>query len=240
MSRYSPKKRPIENYQGSTGVGYLAWLESGRDKKLSRPFWTHCRDIFHQNTANYKGYVLMCIAKRGSISVESAEMIKVVVSDFVEYFEDKLFVENKSFYGSTIDPFTMWIKPSLFWYWSNMRRSFFTILLRAALEHGNKIASGKTSDSFETTLFQNQYVKSTKNATLMFLQGNTVPKVATLGNGGWVNDMHRLEGMIKEYIRPPKNKMLNDEIVCKDRALKKTSLKKDISLTVDSELKSEV
>jgi hypothetical protein len=61
----------------------------------------------------------------------------------------------------------VWVSPSDFWRQCPMRRSFFTILLRA----GN--AYNSEADNYEESLFEQDYVRPTKKAVIRFLYGFT-------------------------------------------------------------------
>lgn len=61
----------------------------------------------------------------------------------------------------------VWVEPSMFWKSCRMRRSLFTILLRAAIAYIPRI------DNYEDALFDEKYIISTRYAMMRFLFGFT-------------------------------------------------------------------
>ena len=77
-------------------------------------------------------------------------------------------VQPRSHFGPTQRKTIMWIRPSRWWTVKAMRRSLFTILLRAGSNYNMDL------DNFEEALYSNQYSLNTKYAVQRFLAGNTL------------------------------------------------------------------
>ena len=86
--------------------------------------WFYCRDIFHNILWNLKIFFFSHGWKRGSSVIA-----------FMEKVEDMLDVQPRSEYGLTQVERVMWVKPSVWWTKYGMRRSVYTILLRAGLNY---------------------------------------------------------------------------------------------------------
>jgi hypothetical protein len=61
----------------------------------------------------------------------------------------------------------LWVEPSQFWKSCPMKRSLFTILLRAASAYNSQ------TDNYEDAIFSQQYLDPTKKAVIRFLNGFT-------------------------------------------------------------------
>jgi hypothetical protein len=91
----------------------------------------------------------------------------IEVATFVNKIEDLLSLDEKSKFSETNRNTILWVECSTFWSQCPMRRSLFTILLRAGMLYETK------KDNFEESLFSEKYVKRTKRAVMRFLFGFT-------------------------------------------------------------------
>lgn len=107
---------------------------------------------------------------------------EVVLAEVSEKFEPSQFSQTNL-------NFALWVEPSEFWKVCEMRRSFFTILLRCGLAYQVK------DDNFEEALFSQSYTKRTKDATQRFFYGFTRysgkgERLSGIGKG-WVNSFEK-------------------------------------------------
>lgn len=106
-----------------------------------------------------------------------------ILSEVSEKFE-------KSKFSKTNLNFALWVEPSEFWKVCEMRRSFFTILLRCGLCYRPE------DDNFEESLYSQSYTKKTKDATQRFFfgftryAGNKGECLSGIGKG-WVNSFEK-------------------------------------------------
>ena len=137
--------------------------------------WTYCREYFsEQFNEQNSGFFFSC----GQSQQEK-------ISSFIFKTEDvlniSLNIQNSKFYSTNLN-FAFWIEPSFFWVSCPMRRSLFTILLRAGLDYN--------ASNYEDCLYNNKTI-STKNAIQRFLFGFTEFKdedAILEGVGkGWIN-----------------------------------------------------
>jgi hypothetical protein len=135
--------------------------------------WCTCRDLFHSRLYNLKLFFFSHQTGKGRS-----------VSEFMQKVESILEIKNRSEYGATQRKTIMWIKPSYWWTQRAMRRSLYTILLRA----GNGYSPSK--DNFEEALFSNFYTTKTQYAVRRFLAGNTI---YTGKKKGWYNQFHNID-----------------------------------------------
>jgi hypothetical protein len=109
---------------------------------------------------------------------------KNIVS-FIRKTETILGNEFFSEFAETNRDTLVWVSPSNFWRQCPMRRSFFTILLRA----GNSY--NLDTDNYEQCLFEQDYVRPTKKAVIRFLYGFTtyigpdIPSSGAVWVQGW-------------------------------------------------------
>lgn len=140
--------------------------------------WYYCRDLFHSQLYNLNLFFFSHDSARG-----------YCVAAFMRKVEEKLNVEPKSEFGPTQRKTIMWVKPSRWWTGRAMRRSLFTILLRAGCQYfPNK-------DNFEEALFSDPYAMSTKYAVQRFFAGNTA---YTGRSRGWYRQFYENKPTEKE------------------------------------------
>ena len=165
------RKRSI--YTSSVGFGRL------RNKSSKGRFvveaWTPCREIFHRDSYKVKQFLFQhrTRAKQDCIAA------------FIERIEEDLNVRPKSKFYSTFVPNVMLVIPSPWWANFSMKRSLFTILLRAGQKYDCK------KDNFEEALYSDRYSKKTKDAVSRFMEGHTRYRGRIIGwynqffHGGW-------------------------------------------------------
>jgi len=119
--------------------------------------WYYCRDLFHGQLYNCNLFFFAHHSSKGRS-----------VAEFMQKIESMVGVDPISSYGPTQRKSIMWIRPSKWWTAKAMRRSFFTVLLRA----GNGYSY--TKNNFEEALFSDPYTIGSKYAVERFLAGNTV------------------------------------------------------------------
>jgi hypothetical protein len=119
--------------------------------------WHYCRDIFNGQLYNLKLFFFSHELNMGQS-----------VFDFMSKVENILDVQPRSHFGPTQRNTIMWVRPSRWWTIKAMRRSLFTILLRAGSNYNIDL------DNFEEALYSNQYSLNTKYAVERFLAGNTL------------------------------------------------------------------
>ena len=93
----------------------------------------------------------------------------VEVATFVRKIEDilGLNLNQRSKFSKTNRDTILWVESSVFWSKCPMKRSLYTILLRAGLLYESE------KDNLEEALFSEKYVKRTKRAVMRFLFGFT-------------------------------------------------------------------
>ena len=119
--------------------------------------WHYCRELFHGQLYNLSLFFFS----------HNSNKCNAIVS-FMTKIEDMLDVQPRSSYGPTQRKTIMWVKPSRWWTVKTMRRSLFTILLRAACYYS------PNKDNFEEALYSDPYTIATKYAVNRFLAGNTI------------------------------------------------------------------
>lgn len=136
--------------------------------------WYFCRDLFHGQLYNCSLFFFSHDTTKGHC-----------VAAFMRMVEQMLDVQPRSEFGPTQRKTIMWVKPSRWWTVRAMRRSLFTILLRA----GNQYAPIK--NNFTEALFSDPYTLGTHYATMRFFAGHTV---YTGKKRGWFNQFRTTAG----------------------------------------------
>lgn len=132
--------------------------------------WYYCRDLFHSHLCNL------------SLCFFSHDVTKGhCIAAFMRKAEEILDVQPRSEFGPTQRKTIMWIEPSRWWTVRSMRRSLFTILLRA----GGQYSPNK--DNFDDALFSDPYTLRTKYAVERFFSGHTK---YTGRNRGWYKQFY--------------------------------------------------
>lgn len=128
-----------------------------RDERYQAGQWYYCRELFHGQLYNLNLFFFSHDNNKQNC-----------ISTFMQKVEDILDVQPRSKFGPTQRKKIMWIEPSKWWTVRSMRRSLFTILLRA----GNQYILSKKN--FEEALYSDPYTMSTRYAVERFLAGHTV------------------------------------------------------------------
>jgi hypothetical protein len=136
--------------------GAFARTQKIEDDRHKVDHWFFCRDLFHNVLWNLKIFFY---------SIKSGKCKSV--SAFIEIVEEKLNVNPKSQFGPTQNNKIMWIKPSPWWIKFGMRRSLFTILLRAGLNYSC------VKDNFMEAVASEKYLANTPYAFERFMSGHT-------------------------------------------------------------------
>jgi hypothetical protein len=118
--------------------------------------WYYCRDLFHHQLYNLNLFFFSHDVSKGHC-----------VAAFMRKIEEILDVQPRSDFGPTQRKTIMWVEPSRWWTIRAMKRSLFTILLRAGSQYS------PSKDNFEEALFSDPYSMVTKYAIQRFMQGNT-------------------------------------------------------------------
>lgn len=119
--------------------------------------WFYCRELFHNILVRIKLLFFSHGANKGPH-----------VAAFMQEIENRLDVTPRSEYGPTQRKNIMWIKPSKWWLQYSMRRSLFTILLRAGIHYN------ATKKNFDEAVMNQKYLKSTPYAFERFMTGCTM------------------------------------------------------------------
>lgn len=129
--------------------------------------WYFCRDLFHGQLYNLNLFFFSHDTTKGHC-----------IAAFIRAVEEALDVQPRSDFGPTQRKTIMWVKPSRWWTVRAMRRSLFTILLRAGSQYI------PLKDNFTEALFSDPYTNNTQYAVRRFLAGYTV---YTGKKRGWFN-----------------------------------------------------
>jgi len=129
--------------------------------------WFSCREKFHDVS---KGIKRMAFRHRRNTGVKN---VGYNIACFVGKIENRLQVDPRSVFGPTQKSTVVWIQASPWWTTSSLRRSLFTILVRAGQNYD------PFSDNFEEAFFgkkfhkDNLYASDTRYAVERFLKGYT-------------------------------------------------------------------
>lgn len=131
-----------------------------RTKKMVRgrhliDYWFFCREVFHH-----------LVHKQGIFFFSTKNGGHKSVAQFMEKIETMLDARPRSAFGPTQRKNIMWVEPSGWWMRFAMRRSLFTILLRA----GNSYSK---SSGIDGALASDRYLRDTEYAVRRFLAGHT-------------------------------------------------------------------
>jgi hypothetical protein len=136
--------------------------------------WIYCRDRFMSYfTSDIDGFYF---SQNGDSSKVSAFVFKTEV--ILELAIKSEFILTNRFYAT-------WVEPSPFWKTNFIRRSLFTLLLRAGNAYDPKI------DNYEEALYSDNLLKETKQAVMRFLFGFTeCPVEESNHKFGWWETFH--------------------------------------------------
>lgn len=139
--------------------------------------WLHCREYFQDESQGIRRF-LFCHKPNKSKHIAA----------FMHGVEGRLGLCTRSMIGPTQRTNISWIKSSLWWTNTSMKRSLFTILLRCGQNYHPKI------DDFDEALFSDLYTKQTEFALRRFMDGHTK---YTGQRRGWYNQF-RQEGVTND------------------------------------------
>ena len=165
--------------------GMYARMKCFKDGRYKIDHWWYCREIFHTVLKELSIFFFSHVRGNGQ-----------GVASFIAKIEDALDVQLRSQMGPTQQKTIMWIRPSKWWISAGMRRSLFTILLRAAQAY--KVSK----DNFEEASCSYKYLKQTLCAFRRFLDGNT-------------KYTGRKRGWYKQFSQPNLTKLDIDKLLIK-------------------------
>jgi hypothetical protein len=137
-------------------MGCFARFKTFDDGRYKINNWFYCRDVFHN---------ILCRLSIFFFSHEKSEGKNI--AEFIARIEDIVDVKPRSQFGPTQRKSIMWIKPSRWWLRYGMRRSLFTILLRAGCNYNAK------KDNIKDVIAKEPYLRKTSYAVKRFLKGCT-------------------------------------------------------------------
>lgn len=181
-------------YAGSFSMPQWSQTKSG----ASLPQWYSCRESFQS------------IFKKNIETIAFSHKPKTGenIATFIRIFEDKLKLKkNRTTFFLTDKNNILLVNPSAWWRKYLIRRSLFTILLRAAQAYDIK------KDNFEEALYSNDYSRETKAAINLFLKRYTLVKTAHI-NSGWRNTFRNKgeKKILEILIKPPKKRIVESTI----------------------------
>ncbi len=132
----------------------------GSDTVFNVGTWHSCRETFHKHNESHTTFYFC--HRRPSPSRGRA------ISVFIDKIEKRLGLKKKdrTKMGPTSSRAVCWIEVSKWWRRSNIRRSLFTALLRAANDYSIE------EDNFDKCLKEGKYIETTQDALNRFLDGN--------------------------------------------------------------------
>ena len=137
-------------------VGSFAKSKSSCEGRHKVDHWFYCREIFHHVLFRLKLLFFAHEANKG-----------VNIAAFLTEIENRLNVQPRSEFGPTQRKTIMWVRPSKWWLQYSMRRSLFTILLRAGCNYNF------SKNNFEEAVGAEKYLKKTIYAFDRFMRGYT-------------------------------------------------------------------
>jgi hypothetical protein len=169
------------------GQGFFGIVKK-QNNNLFCGHWENCRDRFHR------------IRWSSIILYKHGRGWGKHIAAFINKIELHLNINPISQFGPTNQRTVTWIKYSRWWLKNRIRKGFFTVALRAALNYNLKI------DNWEEVLFDCKYVKWTALATRRFLKGYT--EFNGKDTGGWCWTLERSWVMNQKDYQKRINKML--------------------------------
>jgi len=153
--------------------------------------WVSCRDAFQSESSNIKKFLFVQGLNKG---------LNVIA--FIDKVEMILNVIPSTFMGITQRKDVIWVEPSSWWTKSGMRRSLFTILLRAGRNYK------RSKDNFKEALFSIEYTKDTRFAVERFFDGHTKYQGRATG---WLNQF--TSNRIVHFGKPDHNERVKQLLV---------------------------
>lgn len=174
----SPKKKNPGAYHVSDGLTNRGWNHFATVKEFVKEEdrfklgnWKTCREDFAKSWKDHK-FIVFSHKKGANKGSNTSYSIAI----FIRMAEERIRGKGRwrrTQVGPTEYANISWIKLSQFWMNDKMRKSFFTILLRAS-RHFNSQADDLEKE-FERALFSDDqgYFKNTKPAVERFMKGFT-------------------------------------------------------------------
>jgi hypothetical protein len=184
----TPTIEPPTVYSNAFGVLDKTMLE---EKNIERYTWYTCRDSF---AGVFKKPLEQFPFSHPAGTTKNIEV-------FFNKLENKLKLKkNRTTFLATDKPNITIVKPSLWWRKYHIRRSLFTILLRAAPKYDIE------KDNFKETLYTDPYLALTKEAVKQFLKGKTLApkKECPYGWRDAFKDKKTKEEILQILQKPPK------------------------------------
>lgn len=151
----------------SDSIGSFAFATGGgKDGHGCRPSkWYTCREDFHGENHKRTRRILFTCGEHNAHNV----------ADFINRIERILKIprDQRTFFAATGRSKIVWMQVSAWWYRYSIRRSLFTILLRAGKHY--------TGENFDEIVSEATYLNNTQNAFTRFLQGFTKCTKRTVG-----------------------------------------------------------
>lgn len=166
----TPYRPEFGSFSKPVGVSHGVDVSTELPPRYKVSQWNYCRDLFHGQLYNLNLFFFSHRISKGRS-----------IAEFMRKIESQLNVYPLSKYGPTQRKTIMWIKPSRWWTVRAMRRSLFTILLRAGSGYSY------TKDDFEEALYGEPYLFETQQAVRRFMSGFTV---YTGKKRGWRRQFH--------------------------------------------------
>jgi hypothetical protein len=136
-----------------------------------RSNWYKCREQFAKHfSKDTNGFY---------VSLEH-ECSNIGLPEFLAITEDLLSIEEPSVYQKSTNPVAIFVRPSEFWRSCPIRRSLFTILLRAGLAYRPRY------NTWEDAIYTQEYIRITRKAVLRFMYGSTKFVPGERDRAGWV------------------------------------------------------
>lgn len=191
-----PMKVKFDKYESLSTPYFPEKGMFGRPKSVTNGWyrvehWTRCREIFHNILFNTR--LFFYSHHRGKS-----------IATFLAIVEERLNVIPRSQIGPTQRKGLIWIRPSRWWTFLGMRRSLFTILLRAGAHYTH------TKPNFDEAVQKEKYLKTTLYAFNRFMEGHT----KYVGRKrGWYKQFCELnpsEAEVDKLLVKPENKTKRD------------------------------
>ncbi len=152
MERYGDLRKIVTPYR--PGPGHFAKIKGvSPDGLLVAGQWFWCRDLWHFESRKVRLFLYSHLPCKG----------RAIVS-FLRQFEDIVKVQPLSKFGPTQRKTVTWIEQSK-WWTSSMRRSLFTLLMRASVRYN--------FENFYEALYSIEMTRETRPAIERFMAGHT-------------------------------------------------------------------
>lgn len=170
-------------------LGALSYRIDGKGETWIYDQAYSCRDSFQNLSYKRKNLLYNCGQCGGDAKVKS----------LIEDLETHLNLTDKTIIGPTNRPGYIWLKIPRWWSYNNLRRSFFTGALRAAL------VLNYSKQDLISRLLRYNYFNITAYATERFLNGYTKPTIKVpVSRRGWYDVFNYGDFIPVEYYESPR------------------------------------